>query len=152
MEIRKIHPGEIDDLLSIIHQYAVEASENMPHIADEIDDAVIVQNIRQWSIQATHNLLVAYEGYRPVGFIAGMIIQMPWGRTHQANIQFVFLTEESRTLENFKELLSAFEDWARSVKATMIFAGDIGVNVDRSRTLYKYLGYTEGLFVSKDIR
>ena len=77
---------------------------------------------------------------------------MPWGKAHQASIQFVFLTEEHRSMENFKALLDAFEDWARSVKATMVFAGDIGINIERSRTLYKYLGFTEGLFVSKDLR
>jgi hypothetical protein len=152
MEIRKIHPGEIDGLLSIIHQYAEEAAEKMPEIADEIDDAVIVQNIRTWSIQHTHNLLVGYEGERPVGFIAGAFTQLPWGKHIQANIIFIFLTENHRNMENFKALLDSFEDWARQAKAVRICSGDIGVDIERSRKLYTYLNFSEGLYVKRTIK
>jgi hypothetical protein len=151
MQIRKIHPGEIDDLLNIIHQYAAEAAESMPEIADEIDDSVIVENIRTWSIQNAYNLLVAFEGQRPVGFIAGVITEMPWGKAKQANIIFIFMTETHRNMDNFKALLDSFETWARQCKAKRICAGDIGVNVDRSRKLYNYLQFNEGLYVTKDI-
>lgn len=151
MEIRKIHPGEVDDLISIIHQYAEEAAEQMPEIAGEISDNIIVENIRAWSIQHTHNLLVAFDNTRPVGFVAGFITQMPWGSTFQASIQFLYLTESHRNMDNFRSLLEAFEDWARSRKATKVFAGDIGIDVERSRKVYGYVGYTEGLFVTKGL-
>ena len=151
MQIRKIHPGEIDDLLNIIHQYADEAAESMPEIADEIDDSVIVENIRTWSIQQAYNLLVAFEGQRPVGFIAGVITEMPWGKVKQANIIFIFMTETHRNMDNFKALLDSFEAWARQCKVKRICSGDIGVNVDRSRKLYNYLKFNEGLYVTKDI-
>jgi GNAT superfamily N-acetyltransferase len=151
MIIRKIHPGEIDDLLSIIHQYADEAAESLPDIADDIDDAVIVENIRKWSIQHTHNLLVGYEGERPVGFIAGCLVQMPWSKSQQASITFIFMTETHRSMDNFRQLLSAFEDWARQARATKIFSGDIGIDIERSRKLYEYLGFKEGLYVTKDV-
>jgi GNAT superfamily N-acetyltransferase len=151
MIIRKIHPGEIDSLLNIIHQYADEAAESMPEIAGDISDSVIVENIRKWSIQQTFNLLVAFEGERPVGFIAGLLVQMPWSQTVQANINFVFMTKTHRTMDNFKALLHSFEEWARSAGAKKVFSGDIGVDIERSRKLYQYLGFTEGLYVTKDI-
>jgi GNAT superfamily N-acetyltransferase len=151
MEIRKIHPGEIDDLLSIIHQYVEEAAETMPEIAGEISDQVIVENIRKWSIQHTHNLLVAFDGYRPVGFIAGFLVQMPWGSSLQANINFIFLSETYRNMDNFRNLLRSFEDWARQAGATKIFSGDIGIDIERSKKLYAYLDFKEGLYVFKDI-
>jgi hypothetical protein len=151
MQIRKIHPGEIDGLLNIIHQYADEAAESMPAIADEINDSIIVENIRTWSIQSAYNLLVAFEGERPVGFIAGVITQMPWGNVTQANIIFIFMTETHRNMDNFKALLDNFESWARQCKAKRICSGDIGVNIDRSRKLYNYLKFNEGLYVTKDI-
>ena len=151
MQIRKIHPGEIDSLLNIIHQYADEAAESMPEIAGEIDDAVIVENIRKWSIQHTFNLLVAFDGERPVGFIAGVITQMPWGNVTQANIIFNFMTETHRSMDNFKALLDSFEAWARQCKAKRICSGDIGIDIERSRKLYNYLSFSEGLYVTKDI-
>jgi hypothetical protein len=151
MQIRKIHPGDIDSLLNIIHQYADEAAESMPEIAGDIDDAVIVENIRTWSIQSAYNLLVAFEGERPVGFIAGVITQMPWGNVTQANIIFIFMTETHRTMDNFKALLDNFESWARQCKAKRICSGDIGIDIERSRKLYNYLSFSEGLYVTKDI-
>ena len=150
MEIRKIHPGEINDLLSIIHQFAEEAAEKMPEIADEIDDGVIVQNIRSWSIQHTHCLLVGYSGDRPIGFVAGFIIQMPWSVSYQANLHFIFMTEEFRSMENFRALLNKFEEWAKIFDVKRLFAGDMGVNVERSRKLYGYLGFNERLLAVKE--
>ena len=152
MQIRKIHPGEIDDLLSMIHQFAEEAIETMPELAGEIDDAVIVENIRSWSIQHTHILYVAFEGQRPVGFIAGFITQMPWGKTYQASIQFRYLLKESRSMDNFKALLNKFEEWAKTKTATKILSGDIGVDIERSRKVLGYLGFKEGYYAYREIK
>lgn len=151
MIVRKIHPGEIDNLLNIIHQYAEEAAETMPEIAGEIEDSVIVENIRKWSIQHTFNLLVAFEGERPVGFIAGALVQLPYTSTPQANISFIFMTETHRTMDNFRLLLNNFENWAKTAGCKKIFSGDIGIDIERSRKLYTYLGFKEGLYVSKDL-
>jgi hypothetical protein len=152
MEIRKIHPGEIDDLLSVIHQFAEEASKAMPEIAGEISDQIIVENIRAWSIQHSHTLFVAFDGQRPVGFIAGFVVQMPWGKTCQASIQFRFLLENYRTMENFKALLEKFEEWAKTKGATKILSGDIGVDIERSRKVLGYLGFKEGFFAYREIK
>ena len=152
MIIRKIHPGEIDNLLNIIHQYADEAAESMPELANEIDDAVIVENIRSWSIQHTFNLLVAFENERPVGFVAGALTQLPWSRNIQANIIFIFMTETHRSMDNLKALLNSFESWARQANAVRICSGDIGVDIERSRKLYTYLNFAEGLYVKRTIK
>jgi hypothetical protein len=152
MIIRNIHPGEIDSLLNIIHQYADEAAESMPEIANEIEDSVIVENIRSWSIQHTHTLLVAFEGERPVGFIAGALTQLPWSKNIQANVIFIFMTETHRSMDNFKALLNSFESWARQAKAVRICSGDIGIDIERSRKLYTYLNFDEGLYVKRTIK
>jgi hypothetical protein len=151
MEIRKIHPGEIDGLLNLIHQYAEEASENMPMISGEISERVILENIRSWSIQHTHCLFVGYSGDRPIGFVAGFVIQMPWSVAPQANLNFIFMTEEYRSMENFKALLDTFEGWAKALKAKRLIAGDMGINLERSRKLYSYLGFREALLSIREI-
>lgn len=151
MIIREIHPGEIDNLLDICQMYADEASQTMPDVNEEFDAGVVIDNIRNWSIQHNYKLLVAFEGHDIVGFIGGAIIQLPYTRRHQANISYIFLKESNRTMDNFRSLLTAFEKWARQFQVSKIISGDIGIDIDRSRKLYNYLGFTEGLFVSKDL-
>ena len=151
MIIRKITAGEIDDLLSVIKYYANEAKEAYPEIESELDDEILVQNIRTWSIKPNYSLFVGYEGERTVGFIAGYLVQNPWGKDYQANINFIYMIDTHRTMENFKGLLAKFEDWAKTMRAVRITAGDIGIDIDRTRKLYEYLGFTEGLAVTKDI-
>jgi GNAT superfamily N-acetyltransferase len=150
--IRKIHPGELDLLLTIIHSYAEEAAETLPEIANEISDEIILQNVRNWTIQHNYFLEVAFEGSKAVGFIAGSVIQLPWSNAFQANINFIYMLESHRSMDNFKALLNKFEEWARQAKATRMFSGDIGINIERSRKIYEYLGFTERLFVSKDLK
>jgi hypothetical protein len=152
MIIRKIHPGEMEALLTIIHNYAEEASQTLPAIADEISDETILENIRNWTIQHNHMVEVGFEGEKAVGFIAGNVIQLPWSKAYQANISFIYLLESHRNMDNFKALMYKFEEWAKSAKATRIFSGDIGIDIERSRKLYTYLGFTERLLASKDIK
>ncbi len=152
MIIRKIHPGEMDALLTIIHNYAEEASITLPDIADEISDTIILENIRSWTVQHNHFVEVGFEGEKAVGFIAGNVIQLPWSKTHQANISFIYMLESHRSMDNFKALLHRFEEWARLANASRIYSGDIGIDLERSRKLYDYLGFTERLLASKDVK
>ena len=142
----------MDLLLTIIHSYAEEASLTLPAIANEISDEVILQNIRSWTIQHNYFVEVGFVGDKAVGFIAGNAIQLPWSNALQANISFIYMLESHRNMDNFKALLSRFEQWAKDAKATRMYSGDIGIDIERSRKLYAYLGFTERLFVSKDIQ
>lgn len=151
MEIRKIHPGEINDIMLLFQQYADEATSAMPEMADEIDYGALSNTVREWSIQHHMCFLAAFEGEHPIGFIGGGITKQPWSVKYSAHISLIFLSEKHRSMENFKSLVSKFEEWARIAQATKITAGDIGINIERSSKLYKYLGFTECLSVKRDI-
>jgi hypothetical protein len=152
MEIRKIHPGEIDDIFVLFHQHTQEAIQSMPELADEIDDGALLNTLRSWSIQHHMCFLVAFEGQRPIGYVAGGVAAQPWSKKLYAQIVLIFLTENSRGMENFKALVDKFEEWAKSVNAIRIVAGDIGVNIDRTRKIFTYLNFTEGLSVKREIK
>jgi hypothetical protein len=151
MQIRKIHPGEIDDIFILFHQHTQEAITALPELADEIDDGALLNTVRGWSIQHNMCFLVAFEGERPIGYVAGGLATQPWSKKLYAQIGLIFLTENSRSMENFKALVDKFEEWAKSAQAIRVVAGDIGVNVDRTRKIFEYLGFTECLSVKRDI-
>jgi hypothetical protein len=48
-------------------------------------------------------------------------------------------------------LIDAFTKWAEQFKVVDITAGDIGINYDRTRKLYEHLGFTQGLWMTKEI-
>jgi hypothetical protein len=84
--------------------------------------------------------------------IAGCVTKKPWSKVELiGHIELVFLLESHRTMPNFKQLLDKFEEWARSMKCQSITAGDIGINVDRTRKLFQHFDYTEGLWMSKEL-
>jgi hypothetical protein len=54
-------------------------------------------------------------------------------------------------LGHLNKLIDAFTKWAEQFKVVDITAGDIGINIDRTRKLYEHLGFTQGLWMIKEM-
>lgn len=153
MIIRPMNPQEIDSTLILFNYYRDEAIETLPEIEEEYDENAVLNTIRNYSIQYNHCWFNVYDNQRPVGFVAGYITEVPWSQTSlQANIQFIYCLKSHRNMDVFKQMVEEFENWAKEREVTKITAGDIGIDIERSRKIYEHLGYTPGLIVSKDIR
>ena len=151
MIVRKILPSEMNVTINLFGYYRDEAVKSIPSIADEYDEDHVLETIRHYSTHYEYCWFNAYEGQRPVGLIAGCITKAPWGPVYHAHCELIFLLESHRTLANVKELLKAFEEWARIAGAREITAGDIGINPDRTKKLFEHLDFREGLWMSKEL-
>jgi hypothetical protein len=54
-------------------------------------------------------------------------------------------------MDNFRELLNKAEEWARTVGATEITAGDIGINPERTQKLYSHFDFKPGVWMGKEL-
>jgi hypothetical protein len=54
-------------------------------------------------------------------------------------------------MDNFRQLMKKFEEWARACDATSITGGDIGIDVERSRTLFEHMGFEPMLLMNKEL-
>ena len=152
MIVRTMQPTEIDATIICFGYYRDEAIESLPKIAEEYDEDSMIETIRSYAVLNEACWFNAYEGQRVIGFIAGMIIPCPWNQDiASAHISFVYMLDSHRSMDNFKMLLNSFTDWAKMCKASSISGGDIGINLDRSRKLYDYLGFKEILHTCKEI-
>lgn len=147
MIVRNMLPQEIDATVILCGYYSSEAN-----IGDEYDENAVIETIRQHSIHPEYFWFNAYEGQRPVGLVAGCITRAPWSKKEfYVHIELIYLLDSHRSFSNFKQLLDKVEEFARSVNAKKITAGDIGIDIERTKKLYNHFGFTEGLWMSKEI-
>lgn len=152
MIVRQMQPYELDATMILFNYYRDEAIEAMPKIADEYDDSSMLETVRNYAIKNTAVWFNAYEGSRPVGFIAGALVPCPWNKKLvAAHISFVYMLPSHRSLENFKQLMQAFEEWAKLCECYQITGGDIGINIERSKKLYEHFGFKPMFHASKEI-
>jgi hypothetical protein len=144
-------PSEMNVTINLFGYYRDEAVDSIPNIAEEYDEDHVLETIRHYSTHYEYCWFNAYEGQRPVGLIAGYVCKAPWGPVYHAHCEMIFLLESHRTMDNVKELLKAFEEWARIAGAKEITAGDIGINPERTKKLLKHLDFREGLWMSKEL-
>ena len=136
----------------LFNYYRDEAIESLPKIAEEYDENSMIMTVREYASHAEYVWLNAYEGQRPVGFIAGVLTPCPWNKLLvAAHISFVYLLPSHRSLPNFRLLMDGFEEWAKQVEAYQITGGDIGIDLDRSKKLYEYFGFTPMLHTYKEM-
>lgn len=153
MNIRKMHPNEFDATMTLFNYYFDEAVESIPRMAEEHDENSILETIRKFATNFEYCWFNAYDGQRPVGFIAGYMTQCPWNSSLvYANIGFLFLLPSHRNWENLRALYDEFEKWARTIDAYEITIGDIGINLERSRTLYERLGFEPMLLMRQGVK
>lgn len=152
MIVRKMRPDEFDATITLFNYYFDEAVESIPKMAEEYDENSILETIRKFATNYEYCWFNAYVNQRPVGFIAGYLTACPWNnQLVYANIGFVYLLEGHRNLDNFRELYTEFESWAKLANAYEITAGDIGINLDRSRTLYEHFGFEPMLLMRRGV-
>lgn len=152
MIVRKMLPAEIDVTINLFGYYRDEAIESIPQIAEEYDEDSVLKTIRLMNSNYEYCWFNLYDGQRPVGFVAGYASACPWNEEKIiANIQFIYVMPSHRKMDTFKQLLGKFEEWAGTVNAQTITAGDIGIDIERSRTLYEHFGFKPQLFMSKEI-
>jgi len=152
MIVREMYVNEFDATVICFGYYRDAAIESIPQIEEEYDENSVIKTIRARASRAEHCWFNAYEGSRVVGFIAGSLIPQPWNeRILSANIDFIFLLEDYRSFNNFKALMSKFEQWAEVCSAQSITGGDIGIDIDRSRTLFEHMGFKPMLLMNKEL-
>lgn len=152
MIVRKLHPKEIDLTVNLFGQYFDEAVETIPKMADEYDADAVLTTIRLYSSHWEYTWFNAVDGQRPVGFIAGAITPVPWHPTKvNAHIVFIYLLPSHRNMDNFRQLLKTFEEWARNVGAGDISASDIGINPERTQKLYEHFDFKTNVWMNKEL-
>jgi GNAT superfamily N-acetyltransferase len=148
MIVRKMLPSELDVTINLCGYYAQEAL--IPE--DEYDEDAVLETIRLYSSHYEYFWFNAYDGQRPVGIIAGYVTKEPWSKTKlHAHIELIFLLESHRSMDNFRTLLNKSEEWARTVGATEITAGDIGINPERTQKLYSHFDFKPGVWMGKEL-
>jgi GNAT superfamily N-acetyltransferase len=152
MIVREMHVNDFDATVICFGYYRDEAIQSIPQIEAEYDENSVIKTIKARASRAEHCWFNAYEGTRVVGFIAGSIIPQPWNeKVLTANIDFIFLLESHRTFNNFKQLMNKFDEWARARGATSVTGGDIGIDIDRSKTLFEHMGFEPMLLMNKEL-
>lgn len=148
MIIRPMRPDEMDLTVILMEYYRDEA--NLPD--GEYDGDAMVESIRNLCINADSCWFNMYDGTRPVGLVAGYVVQLPWSRKLIAHVQFIYMLQSHRNLSNAKQLVNKFEEWARSLGAVKLSAGDIGIDPERTRVFYEQVGFREtGCSLSKEL-
>jgi GNAT superfamily N-acetyltransferase len=152
MIVREMYVNEFDATVICFSYYRDKAIESIPQIAEEYDENSVIKSIKARASRAEHCWFNAYDGQRVVGFIAGTVIPQPWNhKILSANIDFIFLLESHRNMDNFRLLMKKFEEWARHRGATSITGGDIGIDLERSKTLFEHMGFTPMLLMNKEL-
>lgn len=152
MIVRKIRPEEIDVTINLCKYYATEASELNPEIGEQFDHDSVINLIRGRTAQDSFFWFNAFEGQRPVGFVSGTMTTPQWNENIvYAHIDLIYVLKEHRNINTFKQLIAHVEEWGAIFDCKKITAGDIGIDVERSRKLYESVGFKEALWMYKDI-
>ena len=152
MIVRTMLPEEIDSTVTLCKYYADEAAETMPRISEEFDINSVIRTVRTRTIHPQYAWLNMYEGGRPIGFISGSFSTAPWNeKIVMTFVDMFFILKSHRNMDNFRQLVTGFEDWAKSLNAQNIFVSDMGMNEDRTLKLYNHLGYKSATSLIKEI-
>ena len=150
--VRKMQPQEFDLTVNVFGYYRDEAIEKLPRIEQEYDENSVMDTIKTFASKWDHCWFNAYEGQRPVGFIAGYASACPWNnKIIDANIAFIYLLDSHKNMDNFRLLMNKFEEWAKTIKAQNITAGDIGIDPERTEKLYTHFGFKPGVWMNKEL-
>lgn len=137
MIIREMETRELDSVLILFEYYrqAADISE------ERYDQDKVLKTIKEYCIRPNLFLRVAYIGLRPVGVIGGFLSEDPVDTEVTATIQFNYLIDEYATIENYQQLIEAFQEWSQQFKVEQIRAIDIGNKINRLQSVYDQLGF-----------
>jgi GNAT superfamily N-acetyltransferase len=112
----------------------------------------MIESIRARTINPGQAWLNLMDGTRPVGMISGGITTAPWNNSIVlATIEMFYVLQSHRSMDSFRAIVRAFEEFAKQCGATSIYVSDMGMNESRTRTLYEQLGYTSATSLVKRI-
>jgi len=152
MIVRSMQANELDSTMLLFHYYRDEAILAMPKIQHEYDENSMINTVRTYASNYEYCWFNLYEGQRPVGFVAGYLSELPWNTSLvTANIAFIYVLPSHRNIDSFKQLLDRFTEWAKVCNCYEITAGDIGIDIDRSRRLYEHFGFEPVLLMTKEL-
>ncbi len=152
MIVRRMRPEEFDATMTAVGYYADEASRSVPGFAEDYDENSARETVRLFASNYEYCWFNAYDNTRCVGFIAGHLTPCPWNKNIvNSHISFIYLLESHRTLDNFRELMNQYLDWARTAGVKEVTTGDIGINAERTRKLYEHFDFREDLFMSREL-
>lgn len=137
MIIRTMETRELDSVLILFEYYrqAADISE------ERYDQDKVLKTIKEYCIRPNLFLRVAYMGLRPIGVIGGFLSEDPVDTEITATIQFNYLIDEYATIENYQQLIEAFQEWSQQFKVEQIRAIDIGNKINRLQSVYDQLGF-----------
>jgi hypothetical protein len=137
MLLRQMETNEIDSVINLFSRYREDAL-----ISDEkYSENRVLHTIREYNIRPNLFFRIAVNGQRPVGLIGGFLSEDPVDIEVSATIQFCYLIEEFRDINNYKLMIDEFTNWGRQFKATNVRAIDIGNNVTRLQDVYEQLDF-----------
>lgn len=152
MIVRQMRPDEIDITVTLFRYYAQEAAEANARFGEEFDVNSVIKSIRARTVHPNTVWLNMYDQGRPVGFITGTVSQCPWNHEIMyANAEMFFILQSHRNMETFRDLVEAFEQWAAQFNAQHISASDMGINPERTRKVFEFLGFKNAVFLYKEI-
>jgi GNAT superfamily N-acetyltransferase len=152
MIIRKMQPPEFDSTIICVNYYIDDAAKTVPKIREEYDENSVIETVRHYASHYDYCWFNAYEGSRVIGFVAGYASETPWNKNIiDANIAFIYLLDSHKNMDNFRELLKKFEEWARMIGARNITAGDIGIDPQRTQKLYEHFDFKPGVWMNKEL-
>jgi GNAT superfamily N-acetyltransferase len=152
MIVRRMQPQEFDVTVNLFNYYIDEAAQALPEIEEQYDSNSVIETIRLYNSHYEYVWFNAYEGTRVVGFIAGYASECPWNsEIIDANIAFIFMLDSHKNMDNFRQLMVKFEEWARTIKARNITAGDIGIDPQRTQKLYEHFDFKPGVWMNKEL-
>lgn len=135
--VRSMEPREIDLVINLFNYYKDDAG-----ITDQkYDQDKVLKTVREYNIRPNLFFRVAYVGQRPVGIIGGFLSEDPIESEVTATIQFNYLIPEYATVDNYDQLVSVFQHWAKQLGITQMRAIDIGTNINRLDKTYDQLGF-----------
>jgi GNAT superfamily N-acetyltransferase len=146
MIIRRPRSTDLDNIIIVMEYYRDEANLS----DDEYHSDSMIQTVREYLIDPSHAWFCLYDRDRIVGVVAGYLCPVPWSKQITANVQFLYVLPSHRNLVDAVKLLKEFEIWAWNQGAVKITAGDIGIDVERTKTFYEHCGYrVQGITLDK---
>lgn len=146
MIVRTMLPQEIDITINLFGQYFQELYENTNGNLPDYDENSVIELVRKYSSLNNLVWLNAYEGQRPVGFLAGSFGRCHWNKNIiKAHIDFIYAMPG----RSINSLVDKFMEHVNTVGATEIILTDM--NGKSNQQAFEQLGFKQVQLMIKEI-
>lgn len=137
ISVKPMQPEQIDLVINLFNYYT-QAADIDPQRLDR--DRILI-TVREYNIRPNLFFRVAWSGQRPVGLVAAFLSQDPVEIEQTATIQFCYLLDEYADFDNYQQLLTAVQEWAKVNQCSAVRALDIGRHLEKIRWVYDQLEF-----------